>query len=40
VKKLTKKQMELESLLEKRGTTSNSRFGSYAAKIYGKLKDR
>lgn len=32
--KLTKKRMEFERLLEKRGTTTNSRFGSYADKIY------
>jgi hypothetical protein len=36
--KLTKKRMEMERLLEKRGTTTNSRFGSYADKIYKKLK--
>ena len=35
--KLTKKRMELERLLEKRGTATNSRFGSYADKIYKKL---
>src|SRR4051794_26845614 len=36
--KLTKKRIELERLLEKRGTATNSRFGSYADKIYKKLK--
>jgi septation ring formation regulator EzrA len=36
--KRTKKQLELERLLEKRGTSSNSRFGSYADKIFNKLK--
>jgi hypothetical protein len=32
--KLTKKRLEFERLLDKRGTTTNSRFGSYADKIY------
>lgn len=36
--KLMKKSMELERLLKKRGTTVNSRFGSYADKIYNKFK--
>lgn len=36
--KLMKKRMEMERFLEKRGTTTNSRFGSYADKIYHKLK--
>jgi hypothetical protein len=36
--KLGKKRLEMERLLEKRGTTTNSRFGSYADKIYKKLK--
>jgi hypothetical protein len=36
--KLMKKRMEMERLLEKRGTATNSRFGSYADKIYKKLK--
>ncbi|MDM5326514.1 DUF1992 domain-containing protein [Neobacillus sp. CF12] len=36
--KLGKKRMEMERILEKRGTTSSSRFESYADKIYNKLK--
>ncbi len=36
--KVVKKRMEMERLLEKRGSTTNSRFGSYADKIYNKLK--
>jgi hypothetical protein len=36
--KLLKKRLEMERLLEKRGMTTNSRFGSYADKIYKKLK--
>jgi hypothetical protein len=36
--KLKKKRMELERMLEKRGTLTNSRFGSYADKIFNKLK--
>jgi hypothetical protein len=36
--KLGKKRLEMESLLEKRGTTTHSRFGSYADKIYKKIK--
>ncbi|MFS0777366.1 DnaJ family domain-containing protein [Neobacillus sp. 3P2-tot-E-2] len=36
--KLMKKRLEMERLLEKRGTATNSRFGSYADKIYKKLK--
>jgi hypothetical protein len=35
--KLGKKTFELERLLEKRGTTTNSRFGSYADKILRNL---
>lgn len=36
--KLMKKRLEMDRLLEKRGTATNSRFGSYADKIYNKLK--
>ncbi|MEC1524196.1 DUF1992 domain-containing protein [Neobacillus niacini] len=36
--KLLKKRLEMDRLLEKRGTATNSRFGSYADKIYKKLK--
>jgi hypothetical protein len=36
--KLGKKRLEIERLLEKRGTLTNSRFGSYADKVYNKLK--
>ncbi|MEH7113546.1 DUF1992 domain-containing protein [Neobacillus niacini] len=36
--KLKKKRLEMDRLLEKRGTATNSRFGSYAEKIYNRLK--
>ncbi|NYE04025.1 hypothetical protein F4694_000769 [Bacillus niacini] len=36
--KIMKKRLEMERLLEKRGTATNSRFGSYADKIFKKLK--
>jgi hypothetical protein len=36
--KLKKKRMELERMLEKRGTSTISRFGCYANKIFNKFK--
>ncbi|MEH7251408.1 DnaJ family domain-containing protein [Neobacillus niacini] len=35
--KLKKKRMELERMLEKRGTLTNSRFGSYSDEIFNKF---
>ncbi|MDR7236680.1 DnaJ family domain-containing protein [Neobacillus drentensis] len=36
--KLTRKQLKFEKVMEQRRKNTNVRFGSYAEKIYGKLK--
>ncbi|PFP23166.1 DUF1992 domain-containing protein [Bacillus sp. AFS073361] len=36
--KLTRKQLQFEKVMEQRRKNSNGRFGSYAEKIYGKIK--
>ncbi|MFB5197481.1 DnaJ family domain-containing protein [Neobacillus sp. KR4-4] len=36
--KLTRKQLQFEKVMAQRRKNSNGRFGSYAEKIYGKIK--
>ncbi|PGY06464.1 DnaJ family domain-containing protein [Bacillus sp. AFS031507] len=36
--KLTRKQLQFEKVMEQRRKNTNVRFGSYAEKIYGKMK--
>ncbi|QIZ08834.1 DUF1992 domain-containing protein [Priestia megaterium] len=36
--KLTRKQLQFEKVMENRRKNTNVRFGSYAEKIYGKMK--
>ncbi|WP_026567298.1 DnaJ family domain-containing protein [Bacillus sp. UNC41MFS5] len=36
--KLTRKQLQFEKMMEQRRKNTNVRFGSYAEKIYGKMK--
>ncbi|WP_144548050.1 DnaJ family domain-containing protein [Bacillus sp. X1(2014)] len=36
--KLTRKQLQFEKIMEQRRKNTNVRFGSYAEKIYGKMK--
>jgi hypothetical protein len=36
--KLTRKQLQFEKVMQERRKNTNARFGSYAEKIYGKMK--
>lgn len=36
--KLTRKQLQFEKVMQQRRNHTNARFGSYAEKIYGKMK--
>ncbi|MFL6557958.1 MAG: DnaJ family domain-containing protein [Bacillus sp. (in: firmicutes)] len=36
--KLTRKKLQFEKVMEQRRRNTNSRFGSYAEKIYGKMR--
>ena len=38
--KLTRKQLQFEKVMEQRRKNTNVRFGSYAEKIYGKMKNK